>query len=308
MPLDPTLAGLLGQMKLMGGRGLSEMDPVQARAQSGLMAQFAPPPPPIAAAEDVNAGGLAARLYRPSHAGELPLIVYFHGGGWVLGSVKDNETMCRSLANASGCAVLSVEYRLAPEHKFPAAVEDAMAATTWAAAHASALHADAARLAVAGDSAGANLAAVVCLLTRDGGAPHIVRQLLVYPPTDMHGERYPSVRENGEGLLLTAKDMDWFGRQYLRSAADRDDPRVSPMLARSHAGLPPAMILTAEYDPLRDEGEAYGEKLRSAGVEVDLRRYAGMTHGFWTMAPFVPAAQAVLEEAARAFGEALRGS
>jgi acetyl esterase len=306
LPLDPVLATLLQQMQAMGGRALSELEPAQARAQSELLARFAPPPPEVASVQDITAAGLPARLYRPTREAGLPLIVYFHGGGFVMGSVADSDPLCRSLANASGCAVLSVEYRLAPEHKFPAAVEDACAATAWAASHAPGLGCDAARLAVAGDSAGGNLAAVTALHARDRGAPAIARQLLIYPATDMAGE-YASVAEHGEGLLLTRADMAWFGGHYLRGEADRADPRASPLRWGSHAGLPPAMIVTAEYDPLRDEGEAYAQRLRAAGVEVDLRRAAGMTHGFWTLAPFVPAAAALMEQDARDFGRALRG-
>lgn len=308
MPVDPGIAAMLDQMKLMGGRGLAELGPVQARAQSEAMAQFAPPPPPVAGVEDIAAAGLPARLYRPLQGPERPpLIVYFHGGGWVIGSVNGSDPTCRTLANAAGCAVLSVDYRLAPEHKFPAAVEDAVSATAWAAANAAELRCDPSRVAVAGDSAGGNLAAVVAILARDAGSPPIARQLLVYPATDLRGG-YPSIHENGEGLLLTRPDMDWFGACYLRSDADRADPRVSPMLAPSHANLAPATIITAEYDPLRDEGVAYAEKLRAAGVEVDLRRTPGMVHGFWTLAPFVPAAAAEMTGAARAFGQALQAA
>lgn len=307
MPLDPVIQAMLEQMQLMGGRALSELDPVQARAQSEALARFAPPPPPVAAVEDLAAAGLPARLYRPLGGPERPpLIVYFHGGGWVIGSVQGADATCRSLANAAGCAVLSVGYRLAPEHRFPAAVEDAQAATAWAAANAADLRCAPSRLAVAGDSAGGNLAAVVAILARDAGGPALAGQLLVYPATDMRGD-YPSIRENGESLLLSRADMAWFGANYLRTEADRDDPRASPMLAASHAELPPAVIVTAEYDPLRDEGAAYAEKLRAAGVAVDLRQTPGMVHGFWSLAPFVPAAAAALADTARAFGTALRG-
>lgn len=302
MPVDPAIVTALAQRAL---RPVTELSPAEARAQSAAVAAAAPPPPPVAAVADLSADGIPARLYRPGAAADLPLIVYFHGGGWVVGSVAGSEATCRRLANASGCAVLSAEYRLAPEHKFPAAVEDAYAATAWAAAHARELGCDPARLAVAGDSAGGNLAAVVCLMAREAGGPRIARQLLIYPVIDARAG-YPSYTENGDGPGLTGAAMAWYVRHYVRTPAEREDPRVSPILAREHRGLPPAMVLTAEYDPLRDEGEAYADRLRAAGVEVDARRYDGMVHGFWGFAAAAPSAAAALEQAASAFGAALR--
>ncbi len=302
MPVDPAIVTALAQRAL---RPVTELSPAEARAQSAAVAAAAPPPPPVAAVADLSADGIPARLYRPGAAADLPLIVYFHGGGWVVGSVAGSEATCRRLANASGCAVLSAEYRLAPEHKFPAAVEDAYAATAWAAAHARELGCDPARLAVAGDSAGGTLAAVVCLMAREAGGPRIARQLLIYPVIDARAG-YPSYTENGDGPGLTGAAMAWYVRHYVRTPAEREDPRVSPILAREHRGLPPAMILTAEYDPLRDEGEAYADRLRAAGVEVDARRYDGMVHGFWGFAAAAPSAAAALGQAASAFGAALR--
>lgn len=302
MPVDPAIVTALAQRAL---RPVTELSPAEARAQSAAVAAAAPPPPPVAAVADLSADGIPARLYRPGAAADLPLIVYFHGGGWVVGSVAGSDATCRRLANASGCAVLSAEYRLAPEHKFPAAVEDAYAATAWAAAHARELGCDPARLAVAGDSAGGNLAAVVCLMAREAGGPRIARQLLIYPVIDARAG-YPSYTENGDGPGLTGAAMAWYVRHYVRTPAEREDPRVSPILAREHRGLPPAMVLTAEYDPLRDEGEAYADRLRAAGVEVDARRYDGMVHGFWGFAAAAPSAAAALEQAASAFGAALR--
>jgi acetyl esterase len=305
LPLDADLAALLQQMQGVGRRGLAGTTPTEARAQAALMAQFAPPPPEVHEVRDLEAAGLPARLYRPSGAAGLPLVVYFHGGGWVIGSLETADPICRALANVATCAVVSVAYRLAPEHRFPAAVEDAVAATAWAAAQAAALGCDPARLAGAGDSAGGNLAAVVALTARDAGGPALAGQLLIYPPTDMAGE-YPSLTENGPGPVLTTEDMAWFAGHYIRSAADRLDPRASPLRWASHAGLPPATIVTAEYDPLRDEGEAYAGRLRAAGVAVDLRRADGMVHGFWTLAALVPGAMSAMLATARAFGRALR--
>jgi acetyl esterase len=302
LPVNPAILAVLARR---GARPVTDLSAAEARAQSAAVAAAAPPPPPVASVADVSAGAIPARLYRPSAGGGLPIIVYFHGGGWVVGSVAGSEATCRRLANASGCAVLSVEYRLAPEHPFPAAVDDTYAATRWAAANASALGCDPDRLAVAGDSAGGNLAAVVCLMARDAGTPRIARQLLIYPVIDARAG-YPSYADNAEGPGLTGAAMAWFVRHYAPSPADREDPRVSPILARSHAGLPPAMVITAEYDPLRDEGEAYAERLRAAGVPVDARRYDGMTHGFWGLAGELPAIAATVEEAAAAFGADLR--
>jgi acetyl esterase len=193
--------------------------------------------------------------------------------------------------------VLSVEYRLGPEHRFPAAVDDAWAATTWAAAHAAELGTDPERLVVAGDSAGGNLAAVVALQARDAGGPRIAFQYLVYPATDMRSRDWPSYRENGEGYFLELRDMDWFGGNYLASPDDAQDWRVSPAAAPNHADLPPALIQTAEYDPLRDQGEAYGDLLRAAGVPARVTRYPGMIHGFLSL-ELADASKAALDEAA----------
>jgi acetyl esterase len=301
--LDPDIEALLAERK--GLRPVTELSPPEVRAQAAAAIAAAPPPPPIADARNLSAAGIPARLYRPSPTEGTPLIVYFHGGGWVGGSLAGSEATCRRLANASGCAVLSVDYRLAPEHKFPAAVEDAATATAWAAAHAADLGCDGERVAVAGESAGGNLAAVVALLARDAGGPPIARQLLVYPVIDARAG-YPSYAENADGPALTSAAMAWYVRHYVRGPEDREDPRVSPILAGSQAGLPPATILTAEHDPLRDEGEAYAERLRADGVAVDLRRYDGMVHGFWSFAAALPRVERMLADVAGAFGAALR--
>lgn len=249
------------------------------------------------------AGPIAVRLYRPSDAQPLPAIAYFHGGGFVIGSLETHDGTCRALANASGCAVLSVEYRLAPEHRFPAAPEDCWTALEWLAGEAPRLGLDPARLAVAGDSAGGNLAAVTALLARERG-PALRHQVLVYPVTD-HAFDTPSYRENGEGYFLTAAMMRWFWSQYLLDPAQGADPLASPLRAADLGGLPPALVVTAEYDPLRDEGEAYAARLRAAGVATELRRFDGQIHGFFSMFDAVDDGRAAIAAAGAALRAAL---
>ena len=229
--------------------------------------------------------------------------MFFHGGGWVVGDIATHDTVCRHLANRADCAVVSVDYRLAPEHKFPAAVEDCVAATGWVAENAAALGVDPARLAVGGDSAGGNLAAVVCLMARDGGAPRIAHQLLIYPATDA-AMRHASVTRFAEGYVLTRSTMRWFYDQYLRSPDDAADWRVSPLAAADLSGLPPAYVLTAGYDPLCDEGDEYAARLAAAGVAVEHRRFPGQIHGFVTNGKIIRAADPALDEAAAALKKA----
>jgi acetyl esterase len=213
-----------------------------------------------------------------------PVLVYFFGGGWTLGDLGTCDGICRALTNAVGCVTISVRYRLAPEHPFPAAVEDCHAAVAWVARHADELGVDAARLAVGGDSAGGNLAAAVTLLARDGvpQGPGISHQLLVYPNTDYLADT-ESLREHDDPLMFNRRSVQWYWGQYLEKPEDGANPLASPLRAANHAGLPPATIITAEYDPLRDEGEAYARALAAAGVPVEARRYDGMPHGFFAM-------------------------
>ncbi|MDH5577309.1 MAG: alpha/beta hydrolase [Betaproteobacteria bacterium] len=215
-------------------------------------------------------------------------MVYFHGGGWVIGDLDTHDVLCRQLANGARCAVYSVDYRMGPEFPFPAAVEDCMAATRFVAGR----HP---RIAVGGDSAGGNLATVVALLARDARAPDIAFQLLIYPATDQRAQ-HPSIRRNGEGYLLTQKSMEYFQAQYLPRKEDRLDWRASPLLARSLAGLPPAYVITAGYDPLVDEGREYAERMAKAGVEVAYREYADMVHGFILFGGVVDTANAAVAE------------
>lgn len=249
-------------------------------------------------------GELPVRVYRPGEDRPLPLLVWFHGGGWTIGSLDTHDNTCRSLANGVGCVVVSVDYRLAPEHKFPAAVEDALAAMQWVADHGADVGGDPARLAVGGDSAGGNLAAVVSLLARDAGTPDLAFQLLVYPVTD-HEFESASMRENATGYFLELESMRWFYNQYLNDENDSADWRFSPVRAAALTGLPPAFVLTAEFDPLRDQGELYARRLEAAGVPVELRRYDGVFHGFFGMREFIEPAQQAFDDVTKALREAL---
>lgn len=260
-------------------------------------------PEPVAKVENRTipgpAGEIPLRIYMPEGSGPFPVLVYFHGGGWVLGDLESHDGVCRVLANAARCVVASVDYRLAPEHKYPAAAEDCYAATQWVAANAASIGGDPERIAVGGDSAGGNLAAVVALMARDKGGPRLRHQLLVYPVTDFSFDT-PSYGQNAQGYSLGKADMEWFWRQYLPDEAAGREPYASPLRATDLSHLPPALVITAEYDPLRDEGEHYAERLRQAGVPTDLRRYDGMIHGFFAMSAGVDVARAAVNHAADA--------
>ena len=271
-----------------------------------------PTPPQIGMVRDLTADGplgpIPLRVYRPAGAPAstpLAVLVFFHGGGWVIGDLETHDVLCRQLTAGSGVSVVSVDYCLAPEHKFPAAVDDAWAATRWVVAHAGELAVDASRLAVGGDSAGGNLAAVVALLARGKGAPAIAVQVLIYPVADLVGETR-SYRDFAEGYLLTREGMRWFIAHYLTAEAEAVDWRASPLRAQSLAGLPPALIVTAGFDPLRDEGEAYAERLREAGVRVDSVCYGGMIHGFVPMGRLLDTAGRAISLIAGSLSQALR--
>ncbi len=249
------------------------------------------------------AGPIQVRVYRPVASSPLPVLVYFHGGGWVTCSIDSYDGLCRALANGVNCIVVSVNYRLAPEHKFPAATEDAYAATAWVARHAQELGGDPTRIAIGGDSCGGNLTAVVALMAREHTSPPLVFQMLLYPCTDYEFER-PSCLENAKGYYLTLDAMRWFWMHYLKSSADAAHPHASPLRARDLSNLPPALVITAEFDPLRDQGEAYAMRLLEANVPVTYRCYDGMFHCFLSFAKELEQTQAGLREVIEALRSA----
>ena len=309
MPLDPHVQGLLAMLVAAQRPKTWQLTPPEAREGiAGLAKALDLKDVPIGRIEDATlpgaAGPLAYRSYTPagSTAAVLPGLVFFHGGGFVIGDLDTHEGTCRMLANSSGCRIISVDYRLAPEHKFPAAIDDGLAALRWVAAHAAALGIDPDRLAIGGDSAGANLAAVVCLLAKRAGGPKVALQVLFCPRTDAAADT-KSLRDFGEGYLLERKSMDWFAEHY--GARDPLDPRVSPLRADDIAGLPTAHIHTAEFDPLRDEGEAYAERLARADVKVHYVCHPGMVHHFYAMGGAIPYARVALEQAGAAIKQTL---
>ena len=277
MVIDPQLVPILD---LFGG----EL-PVVGRAPAEVRAMMSGGAPRsdegLRVVEDITVAGLPARAYRPEgSASAAPGLVYFHGGGWVIGGIASTDAMCAALAADSGVTVISVDYRLAPEHPFPAAAEDAYAATAWVAEHATELGLDPARIAVGGDSAGGNIAAVAALMARNAGRPALAFQLLIYPNTDLTMSSR-SIKENGDLRHMLSQDsLAWFVQHYL-GESDPTDWRASPLLADSHAGLPPALVVTADLDPLVDEGEAYAAKLQQAGVPTRVERGRNMCHGFY---------------------------
>lgn len=287
MPLDPAARSFLDQVAALGGPPMHTLTPEQVRAARVP----APPGPDVSRVEDIEVAGpegpIPVRLYYPSDAPDLPVLVWYHGGGWVLGSVEHDDPTARRLCAGAGVIVISVDYRLAPEHPYPAAVDDAYAAAVWAWQNAARYGGDQARIAIGGVSAGANLAAAVTLLSRDRGGTAFRHQLLVVPVTDCRMQT-ASYADNAEGLVLTRASMEWFYDHYVPAGVDRSQPSISPLLAKSHAGLPPADIHVAEYDPLRDEGEAYAAALKAAGVPVTVTRHPGQIHTFFTAAHLFP--------------------
>ncbi|MEY2432353.1 MAG: acetyl esterase [Acidimicrobiaceae bacterium] len=294
MPLDPTLRALLDQLAEAGGPTLREAGVEQGRQMLQLVAMLDDDPIEVARVEDITlAGSIPARIYASSTSDTLPILVWYHGGGFVIGDLETADRTCRRLAEGTGALVVSVEYALAPERPFPAGPDECFTGLQWIVDNAASLGGDPSRVAVGGDSAGGNLAAVAALQARDVGLP-LRYQLLVYPVTDctMSSSSYD---ENAEGYFLTRDSMDWFIGHYLSGGAEAKDPRVSPLHADDVRGVAPALLLTAEFDPLRDEGEAYGERLRDAGVDVESRRFDGQIHGFFGLGSITPAANEAVE-------------
>ena len=307
MPLHPQVQTLLDEFSKQDVPPFEQLGVTQSRVVALAFRDLQGEPEDVAEVRDIlapgPAGQLPVRLYHPSPGTPLPLVVYFHGGGWVIGDVEIVDKPCRALANASRCVVASVNYRLSPETKFPGPLEDCYSATRWLAEQARALAVDPRRLAVAGDSAGGNLAAAVALMSRDRGGPKIAYQLLIYPVTaPAEGSPFASYRDNADGYLLTRRSMEWFWQQYLAAPKDSKSPYAAPLHASDLSGLPPAMVVTAEFDPLRDEGRAYAKRLQDAGVTVRAVHYEDMIHGFFWMAGAVDRGRDLIAE----MGEELR--
>jgi len=288
MPVDPQLQPLLDALAAGNAPSISDLEPVAARELMAAMPSMGRAIE-VASVEDRvlpgAAGDIPVRVYTPPGDGPFPFLAWFHGGGWVLGSIEQSDAITRALCAGAECVVLSVDYRLAPEHPFPAGLDDCLAALHWAVDHASELGIDPSRVAVGGDSAGGNLAAASCLVARDRGGLDIGFQLLAYPVTDFDTTT-PSMLDNAEGYLLTTSAMAWFYDHYT-DPTQRDDPRAAPLRAPDLSGLPPALVVTAEFDPKRDEGEAYGRRLAEAEVPVTISRYDGMIHGFLGMTAYL---------------------
>jgi acetyl esterase len=300
MPLDPEVVLYLEQARELGVRPVEELTPAEARAQAEATASdLFGTADEVASVTDVEIEGVPVRRYLPSASGKggLPLVVYFHGGGWVACSVKTHDGVCRTLASRVPCEVLSVGYRLAPEHRFPAAAEDAWSVTRWACGQGR-------PVAVAGDSAGGNLAAVSALRARDAGLP-LIYQLLIYPVTDYRFDT-ASYATNASGFNLTQAAMRWYWGHYLGDA-DGSHPDASPMRAADLSGAAPALVVVCEYDPLRDEGVAYAARLREAGVPVRVSEYEGMIHGFVRLGTVTQRTRALLDESSAALREAFSG-
>ena len=305
--IDPDTERLLRQVNTLGVPDVEVIPLAQARTDTTMMDMMAalargpaPAPPKVADVHEIEvptpSGPVAVRLYRPPALDTPPLLIWMHGGGFVLGSLESADPTARELCAGAGVLVASVDYPLAPEHRWPAAPEACHAVAAWLAERAAELGFDGARIAVGGDSAGGNLAAVTALLAHERGGPAISYQLLIYPMCDLVGD-HPSMRENAEGYLLSASRVEWFIRTYLPDGADRTDPHISPLYATDLRGQPPAAVITAELDPLRDEAEAYARRLSAAGVPTEMTRHEGLVHGFLRMGGLSPRARAASAQA-----------
>nr|AIT69728.1 lipase/esterase AS-Trib20-ORF1 [uncultured bacterium] len=304
MPLAPEAQALLDQMAALNAPPLHTLEPAAARA----MFDAAPLPEvrsPVARTEDRSIPGplgeIPVRIYQSP--GDRGTLVFYHGGGFMLGGIESHDEVCHTLSTGAGCSIVAVDYRMAPEHPYPAAPEDAYAALVWVAENGDSLGLDTSRLAVGGDSAGGNLSAVVSVMARDRGGPELALQFLIYPAVDM-SQDYPSFRENASGYMLDVDSVNYFLRHYAPDEARHQEPYLAPIFAGSHVGLPTALIQTAEFDPLRDQGKAYAEKLSAAGVAVTYTCYEGMLHGFYNFGFAWPSRADAVEEGAAALREA----
>lgn len=294
MALDPAVAAFLTQIEAAGAPPLHEQTLEDARLGMDMLAPLCGEGGDVASVEEREIGGVGSIIYTPHGVGPFPVLIYIHGGGWTIGGPQHYHGVSRDLAAGAGCIVVSLDYRLAPEHKAPAAVDDCLAATVWVLDHAVELGGDPARVAVGGDSAGGNLSALVA----QAFGSRLVFQLLIYPATDLTMQS-PSVAENADGYFLTKSAMEWLTGHYLDgSGVGPENARVSPLRASDEviAAVPPAFVITAEYDPLRDEGEAYAERMRSLGVDVTMRRFPGQIHGFYGFRLALPAAGAAIDQ------------
>jgi acetyl esterase len=308
MPLDPQAQKVVDALAALNLKPIKDSTPTEARESMRTRTAALGPFEEVAAVADhrvpITGGEMTVRVYRPAGLGPHPVLVFYHGGGWVIGDLYTHDGICRSIVNAAGCAVASVDYRLAPEFKYPTPVEDSYAGLLWVVANATRLGLDAARVAVGGDSAGGNLAAVMALMARDGDMPPLVFQLLVYPVTDL-GMTHESYRRVTQGVPLTAQTMDWFIDHYLHGPKERADWRASPLRAADLSGVAPALVLTASYDPLCDEGVAYAERLEREGVRVIHLHFSDQLHGFVGQGRIIRAGTMALDMMAAALKKAL---
>ncbi len=308
MPVDPQAQAII-DLQNETGIDPTSLQPFELRALFNFAATESPQE--VGGIDDRTLlgprGDIPVRIYTPEGAGPFPLLMFFHGGGFVLGNLETHDALCRALCNGVACVVVAVDYRLAPEQKYPAPHEDCYAATLWAYKHAGEINGQADKLAVAGDSAGGTMAAVVCLLARDQGGPQIKHQLLLYPVTDSNFDTQ-SYRDNAEGYALTRDLMQWFWGHYLAAQEDGLQAYAAPLRADDLSGLPAATIITAQYDPLRDEAEAYAQRLLGAGVKTELIRYSGMIHGFLSFPDAIDVAAAATATVANKLREALGNS
>jgi acetyl esterase len=308
MPLDPQAQALLAAMEAQGAPDMSQLSVSQARDMANSFREMQGDLVQVASVGDRTVpgpdGSLPVRIYTPNGS-PRGAIVYFHGGGWVIGNIEVVDAPCRALADATGCVVVSAQYRLAPESAYPAAAEDCYAVTSWVAEHLGELGTEPAGIVVAGDSAGGNLAAVVALMARDRGGPEIALQALIYPATDLQSMDTESYRDNGEGYLLTAASMRWFRDHYIPDESRRGEPYASPARAADLSGLPPAFIATMEFDPLRDDGERYAQLLQEAGGQVTVQRYDGQIHGLFWLCAMADRYGVLVEDLAREIKAAL---